>query len=97
MGHLLAMHDILPELESAETRELAHHVIAVGRAVQTYRPEETFETLYRSAMYAALTHLEHVPSSIKWLEAQLHTGPSKRASRSLKSGCSTRSPATHPQ
>lgn len=73
--HLLAMHDILPELESAETRELPHHVIAVGRAVQAYRHEETFETPYRSAMCTARTHLEHVPSSIKWLEAQLHAGP----------------------
>lgn len=71
---LLTVRDILPEPESAATRELAHHVIAVGRAVHAYRPEETFETLYRSAMCAARAHLEHIPSSIKWLEAQLHAG-----------------------
>ncbi len=71
---LLTVRDILPEPESAETRELAHHVIAVGRAVHAYRPEETFETLYRAAMCAARIPLGHVPSSIKWLEAQLHAG-----------------------
>jgi hypothetical protein len=72
--HLLQVRDIFPEPESAETRELARHVIAVGRAVHAYRPEEEFETLYRGAMQIARGPLEHVPSSIKWIEAQLRNG-----------------------
>jgi hypothetical protein len=72
--HLLKVRDVLPEPESAETRELAHHVIAVGRAVHAYRPDEDFETLYRAAMQVARGPLEHVPSSIQWIETQLRAG-----------------------
>ena len=71
---MLKVRDILPDPESAETRELAHHVIAVGRAVHAYRPEEDFETLYRSAMEVARGPLEHVPSSIQWIDTQLRAG-----------------------
>ncbi|MEA3211170.1 MAG: hypothetical protein QOE70_4227 [Chthoniobacter sp.] len=71
---LLQVGDILPEPDSAETRELARHVIAVGRAVHAYRPEEDFETLYRSAMGAARGPLGHVPSSLQWIETQLRAG-----------------------
>jgi hypothetical protein len=71
---LVRVRDIMPESESAETRELAHHVIAVGRAVRAYRPDEDFETLYRSAMEIARGPAEHIPSSIQWIETRLRSG-----------------------
>jgi hypothetical protein len=71
---LLKVRDILPNPESPEARELAHHVIAVGRAVQAYRADEDFETLYRAAMQVALGPLDHVPSSIQRVETQLRAG-----------------------
>ncbi len=72
--HLLTVAEIFPEPESAETRELAQHVIAVGRAVQAYAPDEKFDDLYRSVMTVARGPLRHVPSSIKWIEFQLRAG-----------------------
>jgi hypothetical protein len=71
---VLRVRDIMPEPESAETRELARHVIAVGRAVHAYRPDEDFDTLYRSAMAIARGPSEHIPSSIQWIETGLRTG-----------------------
>ena len=66
--------DIVPDPESAETREMAHHVIAVGRAVKAYRADEDGDVIYRSAMTVVRGPMEHVPSSIKWIEAQLRAG-----------------------
>jgi hypothetical protein len=71
---VLKVRDIMPEPESAETRELARHVIAVGRAVHAYRPDEDFDALYRSAMAIARGPSEHIPSSIQWIETGLRTG-----------------------
>ncbi len=70
----LTVREIFPEAESPETRELAAHVIAVGRAVQAYRPEEDFETLYQAAMKIARGPLHHVPSTLRLVEAQLRSG-----------------------
>ena len=70
----LKVGEILPESDSPETRELARHVIAVGRAVRAYGPDEDFEILYRSAMKVVRGSKEHVPSSIKWIESQLKAG-----------------------
>jgi len=71
---LLTVGEIFPGPESPETRELATHVIAVGRAVQAYRAEEDFETLYRSMMVVARGPMRHVPSSIQWIVLQLRAG-----------------------
>jgi hypothetical protein len=75
-GHfrLLKVREIFPEDESEELRELAWHVVAVGRAVRAYRDDEDFEQIYRSALRIAAGPRDHVPSSIKWLEAQLAAG-----------------------
>jgi hypothetical protein len=70
----LRVRDILPEEESEDTRELARHVVAIGRAVHAFRPEEDFESLYRAAMQMARGPMDHVPSSIKWIESQVRTG-----------------------
>jgi len=72
--HLLKVREILPENGDPELRDLAYHVVAVGRAVRAYRPEEEFETLYARALAIARGPLEHIPSSIRWLEAQLRAG-----------------------
>jgi hypothetical protein len=66
--------DIFPEPDSPETRELAHHVMAVGRAVQAYRADEDFEAIYHAAVSVMLGAWDHVPSSIKWIEGQLRAG-----------------------
>jgi hypothetical protein len=66
--------DIFPGSDSPETRELAHHVIAVGRAVKAYQAEEDFESIYRAAIAVMVGAWDHVPSSIKWIESQLSAG-----------------------
>jgi hypothetical protein len=70
----LKVREIFPEPESTETRELATHIIAVGRAVKAYSPAEEFETLYRAAMKIARGPLEHTPSSLQWIDACLRNG-----------------------
>ena len=72
--HLLKVREIFPEAESPEVRELAWHVIAVGRAVHAYREEEDFEQIYRAAITIAAGPRDHVPSSLKWIEAQMRAG-----------------------
>lgn len=71
---LLKVREIYPEEEWPEVRELARHVVAVGRAVRAYREPESFEEIYQSALKIAMGPREHVPSSLKWVEAQLHAG-----------------------
>ena len=75
--HPAKVGEILPSAEDPETRELAQHVVAVGRAVNAYKAEEDFEPIYRTAMTIVRGPLEHVPSSIKWIEAQLRAGTLK--------------------
>lgn len=72
--HPLKVREIFAESASDEVRELAWHVIAVGRAVHAYREEEDFEQIYRAALAIAGGPREHVPSSLKWIEAQLRAG-----------------------
>ena len=75
--HPAKVGEILPQPEDPETRELARHVVAVGRAVNAYKADEDFEPIYRTAMTIVRGPLEHVPSSIKWIEAQLRAGTLK--------------------
>jgi hypothetical protein len=75
--HAAKVGEILPEPEDADTRKLAQHVVAVGRAVNAYRVDEDFEPIYHQAMTIVRGPLEHVPSSIKWIEAQLRAGTLK--------------------
>ncbi len=71
---LLKVRDIFPESECPELRELARHVVAVGRAVRAYREEEEFEAIYHTALTIAASPREHIPSSLQWIEAQLRAG-----------------------
>jgi hypothetical protein len=71
---LLRVREIMPGGECPELRELASHVVAVGRAVHAYRADEDFELIYRTALTIAAAPREHIPSSLKWLEAQLAAG-----------------------
>ncbi len=87
---LLKVHDILPNAECPELREMARHVFAVGRAVRAYRGDEDFEQVYRIAFTIAAGPREHVPSSLKWIEAQLCAG----TLHPRKTGCSSRLPVT---
>lgn len=71
---LLKVREIFPISGCAAMRELAQHVFAVGRAVRAYRDDEDFKEIYEAAYAAAAAPREHVPSSLKWLEAQLAAG-----------------------
>lgn len=74
-GHfrLLTIREILAE-EGEETRELARHVIDVGRSVGAYAATEDFETLHAQMLDSARLHLDHVPSSLQWIAQQLRLG-----------------------
>lgn len=72
--HLLKVRDIFPDAECPELRELARHVFEVGRAVRAYREDEDFDEIYRKALAVAAGPREHVPSSLKWIQAQLIAG-----------------------
>ena len=71
---LLTVREILAEEGRAETRELAGHVIAVGQAVRAYGAGEDFEALYEEMLSNARQHLDHIPSSLQWIEQQLRRG-----------------------
>ena len=75
-GHfrLLTIREIFAEEGSDEPRELARHVIDVGRAVGAYSAEDDFETLFSQMMASGRLYLDHVPSSLQWIEQQLRQG-----------------------
>jgi len=72
-GHLqvLTVREILATQSRTEMRELARHVIDIGRAVGAYARDEEFESLYEEILAGARQHLDHVPSSLQWIEQQL--------------------------
>jgi hypothetical protein len=71
---LLTIGEILAEEGTAETRELAQRVVEVGRAVRAYSEQDDFESIYAEILAAAREHLDHVPSSLQWIEQQLRHG-----------------------
>jgi hypothetical protein len=73
----LKVKEILGEREDPETQNLVEHVIAVGRTVRAYRPEETFAVLNEAAVKLAHRAWEHVPSSLSWIGAHLEAGTLK--------------------
>jgi hypothetical protein len=75
-GHfrLLTVREILDEGVDDEMRELARHVIEVGRAVGAYAPEEGFEMLYAEMIESVRQHEDHIPSSLQWIEQRLRLG-----------------------
>lgn len=70
----LTVREILAEEGSEETRTLARHVVDVGRAVGAYSAAEDFETIYSQMIEGARLVLDHVPSSLQWIEQQLRRG-----------------------
>ena len=42
--------------------------------VRAYRADEDFETLYRAVMAVCRGPLDHIPSSLKWIEDRLRAG-----------------------
>lgn len=71
---LLTIREILAEEGTAETRELAQRVIEIGRAVHAYSPDDDFEVIYEEILASAREHLDHVPSSLQWIEQELRRG-----------------------
>jgi hypothetical protein len=72
--HVLTVREILAAQSRDEMRELARHVIDIGRAVGAYARDEKFEPLYEEILAGARQHLDHVPSSLQWIEQQLRRG-----------------------
>jgi hypothetical protein len=72
-GHFrpLKIGEILAEEGTAETRELVQRVFEVGRAVRAYSEGDDFESIHTAFLDAARTVLDHVPSSLQWIEQQL--------------------------
>ncbi len=70
----LTIREILTDEGGGEMRELARHVIAVGRSVGAYTAAETFEPLHAQMIDSARLHLDHIPSSLQWIEQQLRRG-----------------------
>lgn len=71
---LLTIREILADEGSHEARELAHRVVEVGRAVRAYSPTDDFEAIFAEVLASAREHLDHVPSSLQWIEQQLRLG-----------------------
>ena len=67
----LTVREILAEEASDETRELARHVIAIGRAVGAYSEADDFDSLCAGMLESLRLHLDHVPSSLQWIGQQL--------------------------
>jgi hypothetical protein len=70
----LRIEQILAGDSAPEARELARQVIDVGRAVHAYRDDEEFEPLWAQMMESCVQHLEHIPSSLQWIEMELRSG-----------------------
>ena len=70
----LSVREILAEEGSEETRELTRHVVNVGRAVGAYSAEDDFEKIYSQMIESERRVLDHVPSSLQWIEQQIRCG-----------------------
>ena len=75
-GHFrpLTIGEILRGESRDDAEELARRVIEVGRAVHAYRPDEHFDCLWAGIFQTCRELLEHVPSSLQWIEMQLQRG-----------------------
>lgn len=71
---LLRIREIFSDSEDAELRELSGHLFAIGLAVRAYRPDEDFDLLHENTLRLSRSAGEHYPSSLKWIESQLHSG-----------------------
>jgi hypothetical protein len=70
----LTVAEILSEKNEPEIRDLARHVVEIGRAMKVYGPEETSDALADRALATARMHGQHVPSSVQWIGLMLRTG-----------------------
>jgi hypothetical protein len=57
-----------------EARLLAEHVVRVGRAVHAYSAEDDFEAIFEATLVSCREHLDHVPSSVQWIDQELRAG-----------------------
>lgn len=71
---LLTIRELLAAESAGETRELARRVVEVGRAVHAYTPADDLEALLARLLESARDHLDHIPSSLQWIEQQLRLG-----------------------
>jgi hypothetical protein len=71
---ILKVKEIYHDPNGNELRELSGHLFAIGRAVRAYSREDNFDELHNKALSIALSSAEHYPSSLKWIEAQIHSG-----------------------
>lgn len=72
--HRLTVAEIVAAQPPDAIRELVGHVLAVGKAVRAFREEESIDVTYDSALERILSHAQHVPSSLQWIESCLRRG-----------------------
>ncbi len=70
----LTVREILAEESGDEVREMARHVFAIGQSVGAYSAGEDFELIHSQMIESARLVLDHVPSSLQWIEQQLRLG-----------------------
>jgi hypothetical protein len=75
-GHFtpLRVRDIATPEHAGEIRDLAEHVLQVGRAVKAYGAGEDFDHVFATLMETTHQHDDHIPSSLQWIGLRLHQG-----------------------
>lgn len=66
--------EILDERQAGERRELARHMVAVGRAVGAYAADENPDEICALAVERARAKGDHVPSSLQYVALELSRG-----------------------
>ena len=70
----MTIREILDRGQSHEFQELAGHVVEVGRAVRAYGADEPLDPLLEAMFASCREHLDHIPSSLQWIDQQLRAG-----------------------
>lgn len=72
-GHFspLRVSQIVTTEHEPAMRELTRHVLATGRAVRAYSPDENFEEIFQHMLQTNHQHDDHIPSSLQWVGLRL--------------------------
>lgn len=75
-GHFqpLTVGEILDSSYQSQIRELVYQVFRVGQMVKVYDLREDMEVIFDRATKNAKEHANHIPSSLQWVDLNLHNG-----------------------
>lgn len=71
---LLTVREVLAAAPEADLHELTAHVVEVGRAVHAYDAKDTPETALVATLASCRNHLDHIPSSLQYIDQRLRSG-----------------------